>query len=173
MKKIDDLKFSFLKKLLFQNICKIWIYHFIDFSMKDVQLSRKITYFTVRYSFSIFFFFSPIIFSPRYLVARFALSVVENLEQKSLRNKRCLYTMVKKVRLIISPFLSLSLPGQKRSFRVPDRTISFFFLPRVHFLLEVANYVRKTYSLSPPLLLIPRPSSPPRKVSNTFVTIPF
>lgn len=171
MKKIDDLKFSFLKKLLFQNICKIWIYHFIDFSMKDVQLSRKITYFTVRYSFSIFFFFSPIIFSPRYLVARFALSVVENLEQKSLRNKRCLYTMVKKVRLIISPFLSLSLPGQKRSFRVPDRTISFFFLPRVHFLLEVANYVRKTYS--PPLLLIPRPSSPPRKVSNTFVTIPF
>lgn len=173
MKKIDDLKFSFLKKLLFQNICKIWIYHFIDFSMKDVQLSRKITYFTVRYSFSIFFFFSPIIFSPRYLVARFALSVVENLEQKSLRNKRCLYTMVKKVRLIISPFLSLSLPGQKRSFRVPDRTISFFSLPRVHFLLEVANYVRKTYSLSPPLLLIPRPSSPPRKVSNTFVTIPF
>lgn len=171
MKKIDDLKFSFLKKLLFQNICKIWIYHFIDFSMKDVQLSRKITYFTVRYSFSIFFFFSPIIFSPRYLVARFALSVVENLEQKSLRNKRCLYTMVKKVRLIISPFLSLSLSGQKRSFRVPDRTISFFFLPRVHFLLEVANYVRKTYS--PPLLLIPRPSSPPRKVSNTFVTIPF
>lgn len=102
--------------------------------MKDVQLSRKITYFTVRYSFSIFFFFSPIIFSPRYLVARFALSVVENLEQKSLRNKRCLYTMVKKVRLIISPFLSLSLPGQKRSFRVPDRTISFFFPTQSTFL---------------------------------------
>lgn len=158
-------------KLLFQNICKIWIYHFIDFSMKDIHIFySQILFFII--SFSIFFF-SPIIFSPRYLVARFALSVVENLEQKSLRNKRCLYTMVKKVRLIISPFLSLSLPGQKRSFRVPDRTISFFSLPRVHFLLEVANYVRKTYSLSPPLLLIPRPSSPPRKVSNTFVTIPF
>lgn len=126
-----------------------------------------------HYLFFHFFFFSHYLFSPlsRRQVARFAFSVVENLEQKSLRNKRCLYTMVKKVRLIISPFLSLSLPGQKRSFRVPDRTISFFFLPRVHFLLEVANYVRKTYS--PPLLLIPRPSSPPRKVSNTFVTIPF
>lgn len=51
---------------------------------------------------------------------------------------------MKKVRLIIFLFFQ-----QKRSFRVPDRTISFPIQSR--FLLEVANYVRKTYS--PPTCL--------------------
>lgn len=57
---------------------------------------------------------------------------------------------MKKVGLIIFPFSYFFLPQRKRSSRVPDRTISFPIQSR--FLLEVANYVRKTYS--PPTCLL-------------------